>query len=67
MHMRILSIAPGTISPRMRRSFVDRRYLPLTGMGLSEWEIILDELIHMGYIVKEEPHSDFFGFSANFG
>jgi hypothetical protein len=43
----------------MRRSFVDRRYSPSTGMDLSEWEIILDELIHMGYIVKEEPDSDY--------
>jgi hypothetical protein len=30
----------------------------LTGMGLSEWEVILDELIRMGYIAKEEPDSD---------
>jgi hypothetical protein len=30
----------------------------LTGMGLSEWEVILDELIRMGYIVKEEPDCD---------
>jgi hypothetical protein len=42
----------------MRRSFVDRQYLPLTGMDLSEWEIILDELTRMGYIVKKEPNSD---------
>jgi hypothetical protein len=55
---RIWSATPRTISPRMRRSFVDRRYSPSTGMCLSEWEIILDELIHMGYIVKEEPDSD---------
>jgi hypothetical protein len=44
---RILSAAPGAISPRMRMSFVDRCYSPSTGMGLSEWEIILDELICM--------------------
>jgi hypothetical protein len=56
--VRILSAAPGAISPCMRRSFVDRRYSPLTGMSLSEWEVILDELIRMGYIVKEEPDSD---------
>jgi hypothetical protein len=54
----ILSAAPETISLHMRRSFVDRRYSPSTGMGLSEWEVILDELTHMGYIVKEEPASD---------
>jgi hypothetical protein len=37
----ILSGAPRAISPHMRKSFVDRQYSPLTGMGLSEWEIIL--------------------------
>jgi hypothetical protein len=56
--LQILSAARGVISPHMQRSFVDRRYSPLTGMGLSKWEIILDELIHMGYIVKNEPDSD---------
>jgi hypothetical protein len=55
---RILSAAPGAIYLRMRRSFVDRRYSPSTGMGLSEWKVILEELTHMGYIVKEEPDSD---------
>jgi hypothetical protein len=55
---RILSAAPGAISLCMRRSFIDRRYSPSTGMGLSEWEVILDELIRMGYIVKEEPNSN---------
>jgi hypothetical protein len=54
----ILSSAPGAISPRMRMSFVDRRYSPSTGMCPSEWEIILDELIRMGYIAKKEPDSD---------
>jgi hypothetical protein len=43
----------------MQRSFVDRRYSPLTGMGLSEWEVIIDELIRMGYVVKEELDSDY--------
>jgi hypothetical protein len=42
----------------MQRSFVDRQYSPLTDMDLSEWEIILDELTHMGYIVKKEPDND---------
>jgi hypothetical protein len=27
-------------------------------MDRSEWEIVLDELIRMGYIVKREPDSD---------
>jgi hypothetical protein len=55
---RILSAVPRAISPCMRRSFVDRQYSPSTGMDLSEWEIILDELTRMGYIVKKEPDSD---------
>jgi hypothetical protein len=38
----ILSTVPGAISPRMRRSFVDRQYSPLTGMEQSKWEIILE-------------------------
>jgi hypothetical protein len=54
----ILSAAPRAISPRMWRSFVDRQYSPSIGMDLSEWEIILDELTHMGYIVKKEHNSD---------
>jgi hypothetical protein len=53
-----MSAAPSAISPRTRRSFVDRRYSPSTDMGLSEWEIILDEVIRMGYIVKKEPDDD---------
>jgi hypothetical protein len=55
---RIMSAAPGAISPCTRRSFVDRCYSPSTDMGLSEWEIILDEVIRMGYIVKKEPDDD---------
>jgi hypothetical protein len=39
---RILSAAPGAISLHMQRSFVDRQYSASTGMGLSEWEVILD-------------------------
>jgi hypothetical protein len=51
----ILSDAPRAILPHMRRSFIDRQYSPSTGMDRSEWEIILEELTHMGYIVKQEP------------
>jgi hypothetical protein len=51
---RILSDAPWAISPCMRRSFVDRQYSPSTSMDRSEWEIILEYLICMGYIVKKE-------------
>jgi hypothetical protein len=54
----ILFAALGAVSLCMRRSFVQRRYSPSTGMGLSEWEVILDEFTRMGYIVKEEPVSD---------
>jgi hypothetical protein len=34
------------------------RSSPSTGMDRSKWEIILEELIHMGYIVKKEPVSE---------
>jgi hypothetical protein len=54
----ILSAAPRAISLHMQRSFVDRQYSPSTSMDLSEWEIILDELTPMGYIVKIETDSD---------
>jgi hypothetical protein len=37
-----------------KRSFVERRYSPSTGMDQNEWEFILEELIIMCYIVKEE-------------
>jgi hypothetical protein len=51
----ILSAAPGAISPHIQRSLLDRCYSPSTSMGLCEWEIVLNELIHAGYIVKKEP------------
>jgi hypothetical protein len=51
----ILADFPRAISPRMRRSFVDRHYSPSIGINRSEWDIILGELIRMGYIVKQEP------------
>jgi hypothetical protein len=54
----ILSAAPGAISPRMRKSFVDRQYLPSIEMDRSEWEIILEKLTRTGYIIKKEPDSD---------
>jgi hypothetical protein len=42
----------------MKRSFVDRQYSPSTGMDQSEWEIILEDLIHMRFLVKHEPASE---------
>jgi hypothetical protein len=56
--VRILSTAPRSISLCMRMSFVNRRYSPLIGIGLGEWEVILDELTRMGYMKREEPDSD---------
>jgi hypothetical protein len=56
--MQILADTLGAISPRMRRSFVDRQYLRSTSMNQSEREIILGELICMGFIVKEEHVSE---------
>jgi hypothetical protein len=49
---------PEAISPHMRRSFVDRQYSPSTSMDRSEWEILLEELMRMGYIVKQESVSE---------
>jgi hypothetical protein len=53
--VQILLDAPRAVSPLMWRSFIDRQYSPSTGMDRSEWEIILEEIICMGYIVKKEP------------
>jgi hypothetical protein len=52
---RIISDAPDAVSPPMQRSFIDWQYSLSTGMDHSEWKIILEELTHMGYIVKKEP------------
>jgi hypothetical protein len=50
--------ADGALSPHMRRSFVDQQYSPSTGMNRNEWEIILEELIRMGFLVKHDPVSE---------
>jgi hypothetical protein len=42
------------ISLRIKWSFVERRYSPSTGMDRSKWEIILEQLLITGLIVKEE-------------
>jgi hypothetical protein len=42
----------------MRRSFVDSQYSPSVGTDQSEWEIILEELIRMGLLIKQEPVSE---------
>jgi hypothetical protein len=55
---RILLAATGAISPGMQRSFVDIQYSPSTSIDQSEWEIILEGLTHMSYIVKRESDSD---------
>jgi hypothetical protein len=55
---RILEDTSKAISPHMRCSFIDRKYSHLTGMDRSEWEIILEELIRMGFLVKHEPISE---------
>jgi hypothetical protein len=54
----ILADAPGAILPHMRRSFIHKQYSPSTGMDQSEWEIILEELMGMRLIVKNEPICD---------
>jgi hypothetical protein len=52
--VQILSDAPRDILPHMKVSFVERRYLPSISMDQSKWEMILEQLVIMGYIVKEE-------------
>jgi hypothetical protein len=54
----ILADASSAISPRMKHLFVHSQYSPSTGMDLSMWEIILEVLIHMGFLVKQEPLSE---------
>jgi hypothetical protein len=54
----ILADASGDISPRMKRPFAERRYSPSTGMDQSKWEIILEQHLIMGLIVKDEVVSE---------
>jgi hypothetical protein len=51
----ILADASSTILPHMKHLFVHRQCLPLTGMDRSMWEIILEELICIRFLVKLEP------------
>jgi hypothetical protein len=46
------------LPPHIKRSFIERRYSSSTGMDRSEWEIILEQILAMGFIVKEEVVSD---------
>ena len=46
------------LPPRIRDSFLEMRYSPSTGMERSEWEVIFEQFLSMGLIVKEEVHSD---------
>jgi hypothetical protein len=38
----------------IRQSFKDGRYSPLTGMEEREWQIILEQFIASGVVVKHE-------------
>jgi hypothetical protein len=53
----ILLDAPKDTSSRMKRLFVNREYSS-TGTDRSEWEIFLEQLTIVGYIVKKEPESE---------
>jgi hypothetical protein len=55
---RNLADASRAILPRMRCSFVDWQYSSSTCMDQSEWEIILEELICMRFLVKQKPLSE---------
>jgi hypothetical protein len=54
----ILTDASGDISPRMKWPFAERQDSPSTGMDQSEWRIILEQILIMGLIVKEEVVSE---------
>jgi hypothetical protein len=56
--VQILVDATRTVSPQMRRSFVNRQYSPSASMDHSEWEVILEELLRMGFLVKNEAVSE---------
>jgi hypothetical protein len=50
--------ASGDLPPRVRNSFLERRYSPSTRMDHSKWEIILEQLLAMGLSAKQEVISD---------
>jgi hypothetical protein len=47
----------GDLSPRVRNSFLERRYSPSTGMEFHKWQIVLEQFMAIGMIVKEEDVS----------
>jgi hypothetical protein len=50
--------ASGDLPPQVRNSFLEQWYLPLTRMHHSKWEIIVEQLLAMGLIVKQDVVSD---------
>jgi hypothetical protein len=55
---RILATSFSDISLCIKRSFAERRYSPSTGIDRSKWEIILEQHLIMGLIVKKEVVSE---------
>jgi hypothetical protein len=47
----------GDLSPRVRHSFLEGCYSPSMGMEFDNCEIILEQFLAMGMIVKEEDVS----------
>jgi hypothetical protein len=44
----------GDLPPIVKKSVQEGRYSPSTGMEMSEWQIILEQFIMMGVVVKEQ-------------
>jgi hypothetical protein len=42
------------LPPIVKQSFQEGHYSPSTGMEMSEWQIMLEQFIAMGVVVKEE-------------
>jgi hypothetical protein len=42
------------LQPIVKQSFQEGCYSPSTGMEMSEWQIMLEQLIAMGVVIKEE-------------
>jgi hypothetical protein len=53
----LLDVEAGTsryFPPKIRMSFLEGRYSRSPGMEANEWQIILEQFLAMGVIVKEE-------------
>jgi hypothetical protein len=47
----------GALPRRIQSSFLEGRYTPSTGMDISEWQVIFEQFVDMGIIIKSEVES----------